>query len=320
MRNLPICLCLAAGLLVAANAAAKPPQVVVTIKPIHSLVAAVMAGVGEPKLLITGAADEHSYALRPSDAHDLAAADIVFWVGPLLETFMPQPLATLASGARSVRLMDAQGLNLLPARQGGAWEAHDQGTGDAGAPPQGRTAAPQVNPGVVYNAHIWLDPDNAKVLVQVIAAALAEADPQDAAIYRANAAATLQRLEKLDAALAEELGDLRQRPFIVFHDAYPYFENRYGLSAVGSVTLRPEIQPGARRLRELRAKILALGAVCVFGEPQFEPRLVQTLINGTAARTGTLDAIGAALQPGPDLYFALLQSLADHLRACLGNA
>jgi zinc transport system substrate-binding protein len=287
-------------------AIAAAPDVVVSIKPIHSLVAGVMAGVGEPQLIVSGGSSPHVYSLRPSDARKLDGAQLVFWVGPILEGFLEKPLTSLAGKAEIVELDYAPGVALLPARHGGDWEAD----GDEHA--HAASAAEQ-------DGHLWLDPENAKAIVRLAEAKIAALDPANAPRYASNAAALAQRLDALDARLRQRLAPVRGRPFVVFHDAYQYLERRYGLKAIGSITVSPEHLPGAQRIQAIHAKVAALGAACVFSEPQFEPRLVGTVIEGTHARTGVLDPEGASLHAGPELYFTLVDDLADALVTCLGQ-
>jgi zinc transport system substrate-binding protein len=291
--------------LLAALPAMAAPKVVASIKPIDALVAGVMAGVGEPALIVAGGASPHLYTLKPSDAERLADADIVFWVGPIFEAFLAKPLTSLAGKAEIVELDRAPGIVFLPAREGGAWEPDEHHDHAA--------AAEEAQDG-----HLWLDPDNAKAIVSLAASRLATLDPAHAAAYTANGAVLERRLDVLDAGLRQRLAAVKGVPFVVFHDAYHYLEHRYGLAAIGSITVSPENRPGARRLQEIRGKIVALGARCVFSEPQFEPRLVTTVIAGTGARTGVLDPEGAALAPGPELYFQLMNGLAESLVHCLG--
>jgi zinc transport system substrate-binding protein len=287
-------------------AAAAAPKVVVSIKPIHSLVAAVMAGIGEPALIVAGGSSPHVYTLRPSDARKLEAADIVFWVGPILEGFLAKPIASLAAKAEIVELDRAPGVALLPARKGGDWDEDEHDHHEAAS------AAEQ-------DGHLWLDPANAKAIVSLAEARLSALDPANAQRYQSNAAALQQRLDALDAGLRQRLGPVRGLPFVVFHDAYQYFERRYALSAIGSITVSPEHLPGAQRIQSIHDKVARLGARCVFSEPQFEPRLVQTVIEGTQARTAVLDPEGAALRAGPELYFTLMDGLADALATCLAR-
>ncbi|SMF53469.1 zinc transport system substrate-binding protein [Tistlia consotensis] len=307
LRPLAAAAILLSGFLLApGTAAAAPPRVVATIEPLHSLVAAVMAGVGEPMLLVPGGASPHVYSIKPSEAEALQHADLVVWVGPALEHFLEDSLDSLAPKARRVEALEVPGVKLRKARAGGSWEPDDD-------EPAGSGHESDVDP------HLWLDPQNAERIVEAVAAALTELDPQDAAAYKANAGKTVAGLERLRAELARQLAPVAGRPFIVFHDAYGYFEQAFGLTAVGSVTVSPEQTPSARRVAELRAKIGRLGAICLFREPQFTPRLVETLAGGTGARVGVLDPLGADLTPGPDAYPALLRQLANSLTGCLGG-
>jgi zinc transport system substrate-binding protein len=293
------------AVLIAAVPAVAAPKVVASVKPIHALVAGVMAGVGEPALIVAGGTSPHLYTLKPSDAERLAHADVVFWVGPIFEGFLAKPLTVLASKAEIVELDRALGIVLLPAREGGAWEADERHDHAAAAEEE-------------QDGHLWLDPDNAKAIARLAASRLGALDPAHAAAYAANGAALERRLDVLDAGLRQRLAAVKGMPFVVFHDAYQYLERRYGLAAIGSITVTPENRPGARRLQEIRGKIVALGARCVFSEPQFEPRLVTAVIAGSGARTGVLDPEGASLAPGPELYFQLMNGLADGLVHCLG--
>ncbi|MBN8243237.1 zinc ABC transporter substrate-binding protein ZnuA [Nitratireductor aquimarinus] len=292
-------------------------QVVTSIKPVHSLVAGVMEGVGEPALILQGAGSPHTYSMRPSQARMLANADLVFWVGPGLEVFLEKPLETLAGEATQVALSDSEGLTLLEMREGGAFEAHSHGDDhdDHGheAEEDGHDHAHDHGP----DAHLWLDPDNAKIMVSAIAEALSAADAENASAYAANAAALNERIAALQTELSAELEPVKDRPFIVFHDAYQYFEKQFGLAAAGSITVSPEIIPGAQRVDEIRTKVRELDAACVFAEPQFEPRLVEVVTEGTDAKSGVLDPLGAEIEDGKDLYFELMRGMAASLKTCL---
>lgn len=305
------CRALAACLALLTPWPAAASDVVASIKPLHSLVAGVMEGVGGgPWLIVDGANSPHTYTLRPSAADRLQHAQLVFWVGPVLEGFLAKPLQALAQGAAIVELDRAPGIVLLPARGGGLWEA------DADEPAQtGREGRPADNDG-----HLWLDPRNARTIVDLAAAKLAVLDPAHAARYAANAARLDARLSALDDRLRAQLAPLRGVPFVVFHDGYQYLERRYGLAAIGSITVDPEHQPGARRIADIRRKIQETGARCVFAEPEFTPTLVQTVVAGTSARTATLDGLGAAIPARPELYFTLMDGLGQALADCLGRA
>lgn len=299
---------LAGAALASAGAEAEPPPVVASIKPVHALVAGVMAGVGRPRLLLRGQGSPHDYALRPSDARALVRARVVFWVGPDLERFLQKPLKTLAPKARTIALIDAPGVRVLSVRRGGAWGRHAHvETADRH---QGRRLGAR-------DPHIWLDPMNAKAMVGAIVTALGTADPPNAAAYRANGKTLVARIERLDAAIGRALAPVRAAPFVVFHDAYQYFEHRYRLAAAGAITISPDRAPGARRLVAIRRTIRTRGARCVFAEPQYRPRLVRTVTEGMDARGAALDPLGARIAPGPDAYFDLMRALSASLVGCL---
>ncbi|MCB2108465.1 MAG: zinc ABC transporter substrate-binding protein [Rhodobacteraceae bacterium] len=300
---------LASAVLVASGAAlAAPPNVVASIPPIGSLVAGVMDGVSVPETIVPAGASVHDYAMRPSHARLLDRADVVFWIGDGFETFLEKPLGALAADARIVALGDAQGVNALPGRTGGLWEPDEHDHEEHGdADHHG------------HDGHVWLDPRNAIAITDSIAETLAAQDPANADHYRRNANAVITRIRALDQTLASRLSGVKSKPFIVFHDAYQYFDRRYGLNAVGAITVSPDRPPGARRIAEIKAAIAQRGAVCVFAEPQFEPRLIETLIEGTPAKSGVLDPGGSRLKPGQNLYFDLMTRLADDLIACLGD-
>lgn len=304
------------------------PSVVASLKPIHSLVAAVMHGVGEPALIVDGAGSPHTYALKPSQARMLESADIVFWVGHELEAFLEKPLETVGANAKSVELMDAYGLNKLKVREGGAFEEHNHGDDhgdeehaehDDHDDHEEAAEAGHHHHGE-YDVHIWLDPENAKVMVHEIAETLVASDPDNAEKYEANAKATTARLDTLIADVSSGLAPVRGKDFIVFHDAYQYFENRFGMKAAGSITVSPEVIPGAKRVKEIQTKVKELGITCVFAEPQFEPKLVATITEGTQAKSGVIDPLGTSVENGPDLYFKVIRNIGESIKSCLSEA
>ena len=299
-----------AGPETAATGSDNPPAVAATIKPLDGLVAAVMAGAGTPTLLIPGGESPHIHTVRPSEARVIASADLVFWIGPTLESSYAKTLKALARG-KVVTMTEVPGIELL-AERGAGIARHDHGDDHEVV-----RAGTDLDPSRV-DPHIWLDPVNAKAMVRAIADALAEADPARADLYRSNAAKMDARLDALDSELKSELAGVRDIPFITYHDAYQYFERRYGLDNAGAVALSPEQQPGARHLSDLREVIANEKVVCVFTEPQFRPALAETLVTGTKARIGTLDPESQpAIAAGPDFYFGLMRALAKDLRACL---
>lgn len=274
----------------AATPVAAAPQVVVSVKPVHSLVAGVMAGIALPRLLITGGASPHTYSLKPSDARALARADIVFVVGGALESFLGKALGALVEGGRVVELTALRGLTPR-------------------SPGEGYSMDP----------HIWLDIANAKVIATAAARALADADAANGPRYAANAERLMARLDGLDAEVARIVAPLKGAPYVVFHDAYGHFERRYGLAAAAALTVNPARPPGARRLGEIRRTMVDVKVRCAFSEPQFRPALLRTLVEGTSANIGVLDPLGAAVPPGPDAYFQIMRDLAKAFAGCLSG-
>ena len=287
-------------------------NVVASVKPVHSLVSGVMDGVGKPDLIVQGSASPHTYSLRPSQARQLEDADLVFWMGHELESFLEQPLEAIATKAHVVELIDSSKLKKIKMREGGMFDAHAHDDHDEheGHDDHGHGE---------FDVHVWLDPENAKVLVNEIKLALIELDPVNASKYEANSNKMNTKLDQLMDEVSNKLESEQGKGYVVFHDAYQYFEQRFGMSAVGSITVSPEVVPGANRIRELKEKINELNAHCVFSEPQFEPKLVSTVIEGTQANTGVLDPLGASIKDGPELYFTLIRNMADSLHECLSK-
>ena len=292
-------------------------NVVASVKPVHSLVSAVMEGIGVPDLIVKGAASPHTYALKPSQAEQIEKADLVFWMGHSLETFMEKPLEALATRAMVVELMDSEGLKKLKMREGGGFDEHDHDEHDE-HDEHSKESHDEHGHGE-FDVHVWLDPENAKVIANEIMEALKKVDPGNAKKYETNTKKIVEKLNQLVAEISAELSPAKGKGFIVFHDAYQYFEERFGLKAVGSITVSPEVVPGVKRIKELRTKIKELNALCVFSEPQFKPKLVSTVVEGTKAKTGVLDPLGASIQNGPKLYFILIRDMANSLNKCLSN-
>ena len=304
-------LCSACVIALTAGHAAAEIKVAATIAPVHSLVSMVTEGVAEPALIVRPGASPHGYAMKPSEASALDRADVVFWVGDALELWMEKALGTLAADARVVELGAAEGVNRLSVREGGVWDVHDDHDHDKRDSSEDEHDIPR------YDPHLWLNPDNAVVWLEVMASELSVADPENAGIYQANASAAATRLSKMASAIQENLEAVRTAPYIVFHDAYQYFERRFGLNAVGAISLSDADRPGAVRLTEIQHRIQESGAKCAFAEPQFEPKLLDTVIEGRNVRKGTLDPMGADLEPGIELYPDLMERLAMSLTDCL---
>lgn len=286
------------------------PKVVVSIAPLHSLVAAVMAGDEPPHLLLRGGESPHTFSLRPSDARALANADILFWIGPPLERPLARILPNLDVSA-SVALLDAPGMQLLSHRPLDA-----AGHREADHHPPSDHAAEHALEHAGIDPHVWLSPANAAVMIDEIARVLAQLEPVQTERYHSNATQLKDRLAALDGRLATELADVTGN-YAVFHDAYQYLEQRYSLHPVAVVNTHPERSPGAAHLRALRATLVDQKVRCLFSEPQFEPRLLVMLSEGLALRHAVLDPLGTAFRPGPEAYFQMMRSIADTLVQCM---
>ncbi len=283
------------------SAQATAPKVLVSITPFYGLVAAVMQGVGTPELLIEPGSSPHHYALKPSELIKLRQADLIFWGGPALESFLTKTLQTLPSKSKVVSLNLAPGLKLLPIRQDPVWD-QDHHAHDDHSP---------------HDMHFWLNPENAVQLVKYIVTILSEFDPTHQALYLKNGKHLIQRLQTFDRSLKTKLQPIIAKPYIVFHDAYQYFDAHYDLNGVGAIALHPEIPTSVKRLNTVRQKIREAGVTCVFTEPQFQPKIVDSVVKDLNIKVGQLDPLGANLTQTSDDYFILLEQLTDAVVACL---
>jgi zinc transport system substrate-binding protein len=270
---------------------AKPPAVLVTIAPIHSLAAAIMEGVGKPGLLLRGNQSPHDYSLRPSDRRRIARANIIIRVGPGIDGFLDRVLSD-GKGRVVVTLLALRGVRKI----------RNSDREDA----------------IPFDPHIWLSPRNLRAIVTSLTDTIAAYDPANAGAYTANAQRLTRRIWKTSQSLKAMLKPVRRAPFLVFHDGYAYFVRDFGLNQKGFVTVDPSRQPGARTVARLRKLIARDKIRCVFHEPQFKSPLIATLIRGTDVKEGILDPIGADIAPGPDHWFTLMDRLAASIRNCLG--
>ena len=340
--------CLATLLISASSAALSAPKVVASIAPIHSITAAIMQGVAEPDLLVEQSASPHNTTLRPSKAQALQDADLVVWVGPGLEPFLVKPIENLSGDAQTLELSEAPELTLLPVREGANWEkhSHDEHEHDAHDHDEHEEHDHDAHDHDDHDhdahehedhdhdahdhehdddhdhqdMHVWMDPDNGIAIASAVTKALSTMDPDNAAQYEANRDALIDTLKTVESEAETTLADVKDKPFIVFHDAYHYLEDRIGLNAVGSVTLHPGVAPGAARVSEIQEKLRALGAACIFAEPQFSSSLLPVLTEGTETRFGQLDPIGVNLTVGPSLYPELIRYNVNQLRDCLSGS
>ena len=290
----------------------KPISVVASIKPIHSLVAAVMGDIGTPHLLLEAPSSAHHFTLKPSQARSLQAADIVFWVGPTMEQPLTKALATLAPQAQTLPLIESAGLVLInfdkvtPAHEKHDHEKHDKHDEHA------------KHDNHLINPHIWLDPQNAKIMLGVIAVRLAKADPENASTYAANADAMAARLATLETDITSQLASYSAAKFLVLHDAHVYFERRFGLRNYGAITTEPDVMPTASRVKALRDELREHRFDCIFTEPFLGQKAAALIAEGSKVSIGTLDPIASNLPAGAQLYPDLLMSYAKSLQSCFG--
>ena len=292
--------------------AASDLKVVVSIKPFHSLVSSVMQGVSEPALLLNGNNSPHTYSLRPSAAVKLQNADLVFWGGENLEGFLAKPIHSLAAGARGVSFEDTPGLILRPFRSVKEWQELDPESKND----QDHVKKRKINRLPGNDPHIWLDPLNAQKITQYLIQILSKFDPENSQTYHSNGKKTILRLSDLNIQLETKMSSVSSKPYIVFHDAYQYFEKRYQLNPIASVTVNSGTSTSVGRLIDIRKKIKIKKVLCIFTEPQFSPKFVQTVISGTAVKKGILDPIGTRISPGPEMYFTLLNNISHSISTC----
>ena len=300
----------------------KPISVVASIKPIHSLVAAVMGDIGTPHLLLEAPSSAHHFTLKPSQARSLQAADIVFWVGPTMEQPLTKALATLAPQAQTLPLIESAGLVLInfdkvtPAHEKHDHEKHDHEKHDHEKHDKHDEHAKHDDH--LINPHIWLDPQNAKIMLGVIAARLAKADPENASTYAANADSMAARLATIETDITSQLASYSAAKFLVLHDAHVYFERRFGLRNYGAITTEPDVMPTASRVKALRDELREHRFDCIFTEPFLGQKAVALIAEGSKVSIGTLDPIASNLPAGAQLYPDLLMSYAKALQSCFG--
>ena len=347
-------------------------KVVASIKPIHSLATYLMEGVAKPKLIVDGYASPHGFALKPSHAKMLQEADLIFWVGEDLESFLEKPLNTIAKKAENIELMEIKGLNKLKFRERNIFDGHDDHDhghkedkhkeddhddhdhkkkdghkeddhddhdhkkkdghkeddhdhghkkkddhddhDDHGHKKKDDHDDHEGHHHGEHDPHIWLDPINAKVILNEMVEHLIENDPNNASTYKSNLNKALKDLDKLTMDVMTELN--KSTPSIVFHDAYQYFEERFNVKVLCAFTVNTDVMPGAEQLAEIREIIEHDKITCIFSEPQFNPDIINAVAKDMDIKTGVLDPLGATLDPGKDLYFDLIKNMSKSFKGC----
>jgi zinc transport system substrate-binding protein len=292
-------------------------KVVTSIKPIHSLASYLMDGVGKPDLIIDGYASPHGFAMKPSHAKMLQNADLIFWVGEDLESFLEKPLNSIAKKAEKIELMEIKGLNKLEFRERNIFEEHDDHGHDEHKEHGHKEDKHDDHQGHAHgehDPHIWLDPMNAKVILNEMVEHLIENDAKNASKYKSNLKKALKDIDKLNKDVKKELS--KSTASIVFHDAYQYFEKRYGVNILGAFTVNSDVMPGAEQLAEIREIIEHDKVTCVFSEPQFNPDIIKAVAKDMNIKTGVVDPLGATLNPSKDLYFKLIRNMSTSFKGC----
>ncbi|MDR6948383.1 zinc transport system substrate-binding protein [Pseudomonas sp. 2957] len=293
--------CVASFLLI--GTAQAEVKVLTSIKPLQLIAAAVQDGVAIPEVLLPPGASPHNYALRPSDVRKVQSVDLLYWIGPDMEGFLPRVL-----GGRSLPSVAVQDLPGLKLRHFGAdnhshAEEADEHDHDH-------------RPGSL-DAHLWLSPVNARVIADKMAADLSAADPANAQRYQSNANAFDERLDALDQRLKTRLANVEGKPYFVFHEAFDYFEDAYGLKHAGVFAVAAEVQPGAQHVAAMRKRLQEVGKTCVFSEPPLRPRLAETLVAGLPVKLAELDALGGYTPATAQGYEQVLEKLGNDLAGCL---
>jgi len=309
-------------------------KVVTSIKPIHSLASYLMDGVGKPDLIVDGFNSPHGFSMKPSHAKMLQNADLIFWIGEDLESFLEKPLNSIAKKAEKIELIEIKGLNVLKFRERNIFDEHDhddhakkeddhedhankEDSHDDHAKKEDGHDDHDEHEGHghgEYDPHIWLDPINAKVILKEMTEHLIENDLKNASTYKSNLDKALNDIDKLTMDVMTELNESTSS--IVFHDAYQYFEERFNVKILGAFTVNTDVMPGAEQLSEIREIIEHDKVKCIFSEPQFNPDIIKVVAKDMNIKTGVVDPLGATLNPGKDLYFDLIRNMSASFKGC----
>ena len=295
--------------------ASETKGVITTIQPINALVNAVIGNTGGSTLLIPSEVSPHEFKLKPSDVKTLQDGNIIFYISNHLESSITKVFKNLPKNIKIVNLMEETGINHLAIRDNEAWERHDHHDDhDKHAKKDDDHDDHEKEDDV----HIWLDPDNAIKIIQKVNKELSLLFPENSQIYNKNATNITNKITELKSELKEELLSIKDKPYIVFHDAYQYFEKVFGLNAVGSIALEDDVATSPKQISYIRNKIIKSNVSCVFQEPQFDSKLVKTVVEGTDAKIGTLDPLGVDIANKKDFYLQLLRNMSKSLKECLG--
>jgi len=299
-------------------------KVIASIKPLHSLVSYVMDGVGTPDILVDGSSSPHTFQLKPSHATMLQEADIVFWIGEDLESFLETPLESIAKNSKHITLMESDEIELLKFREKNIFGGHDDHDDHGDGHDEHDEHADEHGDGHddhhdghahgEHDIHFWLDPEIAKTIVKIVTRELSEIDPANSSTYKSNSTKAINEIDQLIMDTKSKINS--NASYVVFHDAYQYFEKRFGVEVVGALTVNPEVLPGAKQLSEIREVIEHENINCLFSEPQFNPSIAETIASDTGIKSAIIDPLGAELDLGKDLYFDLIGDIASSFESC----
>ena len=307
--------------------------VITTIQPINSLISAVIGNTGKTISLIPAEISPHEFKLKPSDAKKMQEGNIIFYISKHLESDVVKVFDNLPKNIKIVDLLEETGIEHLSIRDNEAWERHDHHHGhddhddhdkhskkhdDHDHDKHAKKHDDHDDHQTKDDVHIWLSPDNAIKIINKANKVLSLYYPQNAKIYDENTKIMIDKINKLKAELTKDLAPIKDKPYVVFHDAYQYFEKAFGLNAVGSVALEGDIASSPKQVSYIKEKIVKLKASCVFQEPQFDSKLVKIVVEGTNAQIGTLDPLGVGIKEEKDFYLQLLRNMAKSLKECLG--
>ena len=272
-----------------------PLKVIASIKPVHSLVAGIMQGVGQPELLLSSNQSPHHYSLRPSERLKLARADLIFWIGPNMESFMPRLLHSIDNKTQLVSLVDTEGLTLLPVRLA---DHHHE------------------NQHTAIDAHVWMNTDNIEKMADEITRQLVSIDPANTRQYKNNNKILHKKIKTLRNELRLKLKD-KHSPFLTYHDGYQYFEQEFNLKNIGFISSGPELQPSAMHIQAMKKLIRRHSIQCIFYDAPSEPPIMTSLLTDSSARAIELDPTGIRLPAGKDTLWQIMRNLGENFQSCL---
>ena len=299
--------------------ASETTGVITTIQPINSLVSSVIGNTGKTISLIPSQVSPHEYKLKPSDIKKLQNANIIFFVSHHLETRMTKVFKNLPKNIKIINLMENSGIKNLAIRDNQAWERNDHQHKNE-VKDRHYKYSKKHNDHNHYekedDVHIWLSPDNAVKIIQKVNKELSLIFPENDQIFKQNANQMITKIKQLKIELKNELSSIRDKPYVVFHDAYQYFENRFGVSSAGALTLNPDVLPGAKQIDAIQDLIQDKNIKCIFSEPQYNPKIIETLAADMKISTGIMDPLGAFIDQGPEMYQNLILDIANSLKDC----